>query len=355
MKRDIIFLYQSLADYIYSSMIVFVQSFPKFTLHIVNYPINKYAPFHFKEVKGIYLYDRTKYDYNSLIKLCEQINPSAILVSGFSDKTYLRVAFQFKSLATTKVFLLDNYWKGTLRQYIGLLFYRFIIKRIFSKVWVPGIRQYSYANLMGFDHSDISLGLYAANTDHFLDSYKHSYYTKVESYPKVLLFVGRLVKYKWVVELISCFIELDDEGLTNDWELLIVGEGPLNEILPTSSKITYKEFLQPHILAETTKSCGAFCLPSDCENFGVVVQEFTAAGLPIICSDSVGAHTDYVINNYNGFVFKTKDRRDFKEKLKELFYLDNSELLKMGTRSSILSTRYTKEQWVQHLSNYAKS
>ena len=46
-----------------------------------------------------------------------------------------------------------------------------------------------------------------------------------------------------------------------------------------------------------------FVLPSRHDGWGVVVNQAIAAGLPVICSDAVGAAADLVSNGVNGYVF----------------------------------------------------
>ena len=54
-------------------------------------------------------------------------------------------------------------------------------------------------------------------------------------------------------------------------------------------------------------SCGVFVLPSIYEPWALVLQEFAAAGLPILCSSICGASPHFVINNYNGYTFTAGD------------------------------------------------
>ena len=52
--------------------------------------------------------------------------------------------------------------------------------------------------------------------------------------------------------------------------------------------LSWEDFIQPENL-EKVKNAGCFVLPSLKDNWGVVVHEFAAAGLPLIISDGVGA------------------------------------------------------------------
>ena len=49
--------------------------------------------------------------------------------------------------------------------------------------------------------------------------------------------------------------------------------------------------------------CGSVCTSSINEQWGLVVNEACAAGLPILCSETVGARYDLVMEGENGFLF----------------------------------------------------
>ena len=87
---------------------------------------------------------------------------------------------------------------------------------------------------------------------------------------------------------------------------------------------------------------GAFVLASKIENWGVVIHEAAAlAGLPIICSDSVGSIPVFVINGFNGFVFRNQNKTDLLNTLSKFIELSEDKILSMRTNSSILGTRIT--------------
>ena len=111
------------------------------------------------------------------------------------------------------------------------------------------------------------------------------------------------------------------------------------------------EFNVPHHkMVNYYRNHDLFILPAENEPFGAVVTEALASGLPIICSDTCGAKAA-VKNGFNGFVFKTNDFEEFKDRL---YYLCNNEkeLILFGKRSFELAKQnYSSESWV---SNFLK-
>jgi glycosyltransferase involved in cell wall biosynthesis len=90
-------------------------------------------------------------------------------------------------------------------------------------------------------------------------------------------------------------------------------------------------------LAADSKNWGVFCLPSLREPWGVVIHECTCSGLPVICSDSVGAADVLVKNDMNGYVFKSGDQEALKQVILQLMNKSDAELIMMGDRSHELS------------------
>jgi glycosyltransferase involved in cell wall biosynthesis len=120
-------------------------------------------------------------------------------------------------------------------------------------------------------------------------------------------FCGQMNRRKGVDLLLTAFDRLVGKGL--NVHLLLVGreaELPqfLRQISPASCRrITYAGFQPPERLPEYFSKADVFVLPSRYDGWGVVVNQALAAGLPIVCSDSVGAGLDLVEENVNGLRF----------------------------------------------------
>lgn len=204
-------------------------------------------------------------------------------------------------------------------------------------MWVAGRSQFQFAKELGYALQNILSGVYAADIDQFIN--KHE-----KEYRKELLFVGRFEKIKGVEELYRTFQSLNEKE-RNGWKLRLIGNGSLRELLPPTEDIIVEPFMQPEMLAEKTRNVGAFILPSRKEPWGVVVHEFAASGLPLILSDQVNAGEEYLIANYNGFVFKSSDPESLRTVMILLFSLDHQYIKEMGRRSQQLALRYTPDLW----------
>jgi glycosyltransferase involved in cell wall biosynthesis len=72
-------------------------------------------------------------------------------------------------------------------------------------------------------------------------------------------------------------------------------------------RITYAGFQPPEDLPRFFAQAHVFVLPSRHDGWGVVVNQALGAGLPILCSDQVGAGLDLVEPEVNGLRFRTGD------------------------------------------------
>jgi len=122
------------------------------------------------------------------------------------------------------------------------------------------------------------------------------------------VFGGRLVPEKRVDLLIDAFSRIAEDR--EDWDLIIVGDGPLREQLQHRvapalvSRIKFLGFIDDQArLAATYKACDVFVLPSYYEPWALVINEAAAAGLALVTSDVVGASYELVSPGENGWTF----------------------------------------------------
>ena len=128
------------------------------------------------------------------------------------------------------------------------------------------------------------------------------------------------------------------------WSITFVGNGPLESMLKSRRDVTVLDFTDQKGLVLLSEKHGVFVLPSLYEPWALVLQEFAAAGLPIICSDACGASDHFVIDGYNGFRFKTGSPEDLRNKLEYMMGLSPKELMIMAQRSKVLSLYTSPEK-----------
>ena len=186
---------------------------------------------------------------------------------------------------------------------------------------------------------------YYCDLDPFFAQPRH----EVRSEP-VMLFCGQMIARKGVDLLLSEFAKLEK------CRLLLVGrEAELPALLSSlpeevRSRIEYAGFQAPEALPKFFGAADLFVLPSRYDGWGVVVNQAIAAGLPVICSDQVGAGHDLVEDGVNGLRFKAGDAASLGSALRRL--VDAPELIEQWGNASrekarMMTPAIGAERWVR--------
>ena len=337
LNKNIVYLYSEVMPYAITIMRA-LRDYFNVNIHCICWDEDKMTPFIPKDLERVKFYRRSNFDKRGLIEFIESKNPEIVFISGRMDKVYLKAAVYFKSKGIPIVSACDNQWYGTVKNRIAALFSRFIYHRYFDYFWIPGRRQFEFAKRVGFDNKYILNYSLCADVDCFRKAYFERKEKTVGNYPHKIVFAGRFVKNKGIDILIQAFNEFKAEVET-DWKLVVVGTGSLK--INSTPDIEVKEYMTTEELAAHSASWGVFCLPSIWEPWGVVVHEFTAAGMPVIASNEVGAADTFVIDNYNGFVFKSGDIKSLKAAFKKLSLKSDEQLWMMSERSAEIAHAIT--------------
>ncbi len=131
------------------------------------------------------------------------------------------------------------------------------------------------------------------------------------------LFVGRLSAEKGIITLLKAWTALNKKN----WQLRIIGDGSEKSNLQrfvNEAKLTNVHFLgylTPQLVTSAMQSATAIVLPSQCyETFGRVVVEAFACNKPVIASD-LGALSELITSEYNGFLIPCDRINAWTEKL----------------------------------------
>jgi rhamnosyl/mannosyltransferase len=154
---------------------------------------------------------------------------------------------------------------------------------------------------------------------------------------RIILFVGRLVKYKGIGYLFKA-MKTVVPAFKNTC-LLIVGDGPLrNNLEYLSSKmnlesnIVFVGNVNNRILRNIYRIADLFVLPSisNSEGFGIVLIEAMAHAKPVVASN-VGGIPHIVKNGFNGLLVTPRDYKELGNRIIDLLS-DNVYSQKLGQR-----------------------
>ncbi len=172
---------------------------------------------------------------------------------------------------------------------------------------------------------------------------------KRKKVPIVILYVGRFEKIKNISTLIRACAHLKKRKII--FKLELVGYGPekdnilrlLEELhLLSTTTISYSSHAD---ISNKYYNSDIFVLPSKQEPWGFVINEAIAAGLPCIVSQTVGATSELVLHNKNGYIFNPDNSLQLSEYLEDL--IDNkTKREEYGKYSKKLSNKYTSKYMV---------
>lgn len=279
-------------------------------------------------------------DYLPLLEQVRSINPDVIVTSGWYISKYKKVCKWFSQHTNVPTLCkIDSQYLDTWKQRIGFLISPWFCKPCFSHMLVPGVRQYHFACKLGYDTQHIVMYGLSADVDLFN---KVNISNKKQDYPKTFLFVARLAKEKGLEILVKAWKEIQEK---NGWNVVIIGTGSEKERLELDKidGISLFEYMQQNELVKYTENSGVYILPSTYEPWALTIQEFAAAGMPLLCSETCGATPHFLINGYNGYVFETGNFKSLKRRMEQFISMSDEELFIMAENSKKLANQIKPE------------
>ena len=113
-----------------------------------------------------------------------------------------------------------------------------------------------------------------------IDTHRFRDASRAERRGKTMLFVGRLVPKKGLLELLDAHERLAADGV----ELLVVGDGPLRGHVEGRRGVRHIASVVADAMPAVYASADVFVLPSRGEGLPLSVQEAMASGLPVVVS-----------------------------------------------------------------------
>lgn len=123
------------------------------------------------------------------------------------------------------------------------------------------------------------------------------------------LVIARLVAKKNLSLVVAAYDLYRRNNSGNARNLVFLGTGPLEAALKAEVSVrglegvNFAGFVQTDGVAHYLSHALALVLPSIEEQWGLVVNEALALGVPVLCSENVGARDDLVRDSENGYVF----------------------------------------------------
>ncbi|MCR9115325.1 MAG: glycosyltransferase family 4 protein [bacterium] len=230
------------------------------------------------------------------LRWCQKHDVPAILMSESNQMDFQR-----------------RWWRESIKkQIVGL----------FAAAIVGGKLSRDYLIKLGMPSDRILVGYDVIDNAHFerppaIDLHKIKQITGIAS--PYFLASNRFIKKKNLGRLLESYsaYRSSSESLHPGipiWDLVLLGDGPLADQLKTQvnalqigKHVHFPGFKQYRELPPYYWGAGAFCHVSTTEQWGLVINEAMASGLPVVVSDRCGCVPDLVVDEQNGFTVDPKD------------------------------------------------
>jgi Glycosyltransferase len=221
--------------------------------------------------------------------------PDVFVITSWAHRSFMSLAREARRVNSAMVVcMVDNYFYGTLKQLLGLVYFRLRLRRLFDVMWVPGVRGGRFMRMLGMPSTRIETGLYSADTDIFfsLDDGEDR---------SEILFVGQFIARKGIPNILDAYHVLDEPERI---QLRLIGHGPLRSDVAASG-VRYDDFKQPSELGKLYRQASALLIPSKMDHWGMVGHEAALSGCLILASKRCAFVDDLVEHRVNGFIMET--------------------------------------------------
>lgn len=230
---------------------------------------------------------------------------SAVFFCHYQRPAILAAAWTMRLLGK-HVFSLNDSKFDDYRRYL----WREIGKWFFFSPYLGAIaaspRCSDYLRFLGVPENRIVLGVYALSADR-IRGQLGSDFVPPEFAKRTFTVISRLVRKKNIVVALEAFALLPQTIRAR--RLLVCGSGPLEGVLKAravelgiAKQVEFHGFVQSEGISKILGSTLALLLPSVEEQFGQVVEEAQAVGVPVILSPQCGAADELVRSAVHGFV-----------------------------------------------------
>jgi 1,2-diacylglycerol 3-alpha-glucosyltransferase len=292
----------------------------------------------------------------------KQVNPDVVAVNGWNNFGSLIAANCCVRCGIPMVVMSESsrqdeprsQWKEDIkRRVVGL----------YSAALVGGHRHVEYLVELGTPRERIFTGYDVVDNAYFRGKTDEVRERRAEIRRKYqlpenyFLASARFIEKKNLARLIRAYAEYfqkSQAGGNATWDLVLLGEGPLRETLNAQLSTLN---LHRHVHLPGFKSydelpvyyalANAFVHASTSEQWGLVVNEAVASGLPVIVSNRCGCAPELV--NGNGFTFNPTNEHELTTRLLEMASLSDEERKHLGDNSYRVAANFSLESFGEGL------
>jgi glycosyltransferase involved in cell wall biosynthesis len=303
---------------------------------------------------------------HSLQSALDNFGPSAIAVPGWSSALAV-TAIRWASERKVHVIIMSDSQESDFKRVFWKEDVKKRLLRFCHAALVGGRPHREYITQLGMPARSVFLGYDVVDNSYFsTESAKVRLHSeelreKLGLPKRYFLCSGRFIPKKNLLRLLQAFRRFRErcatgESGTDEWKLVLLGDGELRSDIEEAIR---KLDLGPGVQLQGFRQIGelpifyalarAFILPSTTEQWGLVVNEAMASGLPVLVSESCGCASDLVEEGKNGFTFNPFDIDEMADRMLEVATMGLEEREAMGKASQEIIARWSPETFASGL------
>jgi len=245
--------------------------------------------------------------------------PQVVAIPGWSSPAAI-VALSWCCETGTPVVLMSA---STAHDEPRILWKEWIKSRVvslFSAAIVGGGPHAEYVSALGVKRDRIFTGYDVVDNAYFSTQSdvarrdEHKLRLQLDLPNRYFLASNRFIEKKNLQRLLDAYASYVSQLGANAWDLVLLGDGPLKSMLidwvaclDITHKVRFLGFKQYAELPVYYGLANVFIQASTTEQWGLVVNEAMASGLPVLVSERCGCAHDLIKNGVNGFTFDPYD------------------------------------------------
>ena len=303
----------------------------------------------------------------ALCSALERVKPDVVAVNGWNDFGSLAAANCCVRCGIPMVVMSESTRADEPRTWWKEMIKRRIVD-LYSAALVGGRRHVGYLVELGMPRDRIFMGYDVVDNAYFARSAAEIRNSKFETRKKYelpenyFLASARFIEKKNLPRLIRAYAEYRERSEVQrnaSWDLVLLGDGPLQETLNAQlstlnlhSHVHVPGFKQYDELPVYYVLAKAFVHASTTEQWGLVVNEAIASGLPVIVSERCGCVPELVQGN--GFTFDPIDEHELASRLLDMASLPDDERQRLGDASDRVAENFAPQRFGEGLEQAAQ-
>jgi len=292
-------------------------------------------------------------------KNLSQIDPDVVAINGWSNRAAL-ASLRWCTKNDKQTILMSD---STERDEKRVFYKEWVKKKALSccdSAFVAGKPQKDYIVKLGMAPEKVFTGYDAVDNDYFSTQSQivrktPSKYRDEYGLPeKFFLSTNRFIFKKNLFRMIEAYAQYR-AGTDKPWKLVLLGDGELwgqvekkIEELGLKDSVILPGFKKYNDLPAYYALASCYIQASTSEQWGLVVNEALASGLPVLVSDMCGCQEDLVEDGKNGFTFDPFDVNDIAEKML-LISNGSCDLDEMGLHSRKIISNWGCDNFAKNL------